>query len=106
MMVGSYWGDHLASMQIWDKTMGVSVASPVTEGNTATKEQTVEQIVDESPMPQRVAFIGLGAMGFGMASWLVQEKFTVCGFDVSTQTSSLASFGSVVSCSTRTWILK
>lgn len=86
--------------------MGVSVASPVTEGNTATKEQTVEQIVDESSRPQRVAFIGLGAMGFGMASWLVQEKFTVCGFDVSTQTRSLASFGSVVSCSTRTWILK
>jgi 3-hydroxyisobutyrate dehydrogenase-like beta-hydroxyacid dehydrogenase len=30
-----------------------------------------------------VAFIGLGAMGFGMASWLLKEKFTVRGFDVS-----------------------
>lgn len=85
-------------MQIWDKTVGVSVASPVTEGNTATKEQALQQRVDESPMPQRVAFIGLGAMGFGMASWLVRKKFTVCGFDVSLQTSSLASFRSGVSC--------
>lgn len=30
-----------------------------------------------------VAFIGLGAMGSGMAAHLVKEGFAVCGFDVS-----------------------
>lgn len=31
----------------------------------------------------RVGFIGLGAMGGGMAGALVKEGFSVCGFDVS-----------------------
>jgi len=58
--------------------MGLSVATPV---EVSTKEE--QQTLDSSIVTDRVAFIGLGAMGFGMASWLVHEKFTVCGYDVS-----------------------
>lgn len=32
--------------------------------------------------PEKVAFIGLGAMGFGMASHLVKIGYDVTGFDV------------------------
>jgi hypothetical protein len=69
------------------KTMGLSVVTPVTEGSTkgeATEGPTVENSVD----PDCVAFIGLGAICFGMASWLVHKKFTIYGFDVSTWTTS------------------
>lgn len=33
-------------------------------------------------MPEAVSFIGLGAMGFGMATHLVQQGYSVTGFDV------------------------
>lgn len=71
--------------------MGLSVATPVTAKGEVTEEQTVENSV----FPHRVAFIGLGAMGFGMASWLVHEKFTVNGYDVSIQTRSLVDYSSM-----------
>lgn len=58
--------------------MGLSVATPV---DVSTKGERLS--FDTSIVPDRVAFIGLGAMGFGMASWLVHEKFSVCGYDVS-----------------------
>ena len=80
--------EYLMSEQIWEKTMGVSVVTPVTQG-FAKGEATQEQAVKNPVVPHRVAFIGLGAMGFGMASWLIHEKFTVCGYDVSTWTRSV-----------------
>lgn len=33
-------------------------------------------------MPGKIAFLGLGAMGFGMATNLIKSKFSVKGFDV------------------------
>src|SRR4030081_1049153 len=33
-------------------------------------------------MPQTVAFVGLGAMGLGMARCLVRKGFTVRGYDI------------------------
>jgi 3-hydroxyacyl-CoA dehydrogenase len=35
---------------------------------------------------KRVGFIGLGAMGFGMASHLLKSGFSVTAFDVGTYT--------------------
>ncbi|KAI1193991.1 NAD binding domain of 6-phosphogluconate dehydrogenase-domain-containing protein [Nemania serpens] len=35
-----------------------------------------------TPVKPRIAFIGLGAMGFGMATHLVKQGYTVTGFDV------------------------
>ncbi|OWP05619.1 hypothetical protein B2J93_1668 [Marssonina coronariae] len=37
-------------------------------------------------MPGKVAFLGLGAMGFGMATNLLERDFTVTGYDVSQAT--------------------
>ncbi|KAG0624148.1 hypothetical protein M758_3G227500 [Ceratodon purpureus] len=74
--------DDAAVVKIWEKTMGLSVATPVTTEGSGKGEVPEEPTVENSVVPDRVAFIGLGAMGFGMASWLVHEKFTVCGYDV------------------------
>lgn len=70
--------DDAAVVKIYEKTMGLSVVTPV-----EVSKGDERKIMDGSlVVPDRVAFIGLGAMGFGMASWLVHEKYTVCGYDV------------------------
>jgi hypothetical protein len=61
--------------------MNISVAAPKAPLEELHTPQ--QRIVQAAEKPKKVAFIGLGAMGFGMASWLLKEKFTVCGFDVS-----------------------
>lgn len=66
--------------------MSISVAAPKVKNNNTTQEEPhtpQQRIVQAAEKPKKVAFIGLGAMGFGMASWLLKEKFTVRGFDVS-----------------------
>ena len=63
--------------------MRIGVADPKTDAKISIKNQTQEKIVEKAIKLHRVAFIGLGAMGFGMASWLVHEGFSVCGYDVS-----------------------
>lgn len=44
---------------------------------------TMDELAKVALKVDSVAFIGLGAMGFGMASHLVKEGFTVRGYDVS-----------------------
>jgi UDP-N-acetylmuramoylalanine-D-glutamate ligase len=60
--------------------MNISVAAPKAPLEELHTPQ--QRIVQAAEKPKKVAFIGLGAMGFGMASWLLKEKFTVRGFDV------------------------
>jgi 3-hydroxyisobutyrate dehydrogenase-like beta-hydroxyacid dehydrogenase len=77
--------DDAAIVKIWEKTMSISVAAPKVKNNNTTLEELhtpQQRIVQAAEKPKKVAFIGLGAMGFGMASWLLKEKFTVRGFDV------------------------
>jgi len=42
----------------------------------------------ESKSAKRIGFIGLGAMGFGMASHLLKLGFYVVAYDVSCENSS------------------
>ena len=67
--------------KVWEKTAGVKVIAAA-KYDHETFSQKAENIVKEAPSVQHVGFIGLGAMGFGMASTLLREKFIVCGFDV------------------------
>ncbi|CAM6127619.1 unnamed protein product [Calypogeia fissa] len=46
------------------------------------RSMSVDELSKEASKLDRVAFIGLGAMGFGMATHLVKQGFTVQGFDV------------------------
>lgn len=45
-------------------------------------EQLASEFTTDSKSGRRVGFIGLGAMGFGMATHLLSSKFCVVGFDV------------------------
>lgn len=72
---------HAFCCKIWEKTANVKVIAAA-KNDRDTFAQKAENITKEAPSVQNVGFIGLGAMGFGMASTLLREKFTVCGFDV------------------------
>ena len=45
-------------------------------------EQLASEVITASESRKQVAFIGLGAMGFGMATQLVKSNFSVYGYDV------------------------
>lgn len=45
-------------------------------------EQLATQFTTSSKSGRRVGFIGLGAMGFGMATHLLNSNFCVVGYDV------------------------
>jgi len=45
-------------------------------------EKLASEVITASESRKRVAFIGLGAMGFGMATQLVKSNFSVFGYDV------------------------
>lgn len=60
---------------------GVNISKAV-NAETYNPEQLAGQIIASSNAVNRVGFIGLGAMGFGMATHLLKSNFTVLGFDV------------------------
>ncbi|BBN02755.1 fructose-bisphosphate aldolase, class II [Marchantia polymorpha subsp. ruderalis] len=64
--------------KIWEKIIASSTASSSSVGNVGT----MDELAKVALKVDSVAFIGLGAMGFGMASHLVKEGFTVRGYDV------------------------
>jgi phosphoglycerate dehydrogenase-like enzyme len=45
-------------------------------------EQLASQVTTASKSGKRVGFVGLGAMGFGMATHLLRSNFSVFGYDV------------------------
>lgn len=45
-------------------------------------EKLASEVITSSKSGTRVGFIGLGAMGFGMATHLVRSNFSVYGYDV------------------------
>lgn len=60
--------------------MGVNIADAVNQ-EAYDPEQLAQQIIAKSNNVKRVGFIGLGAMGFGMATHLL-KFFSVVGYDV------------------------
>eukprot|EP01018_Ginkgo_biloba_P005636 Gb_23162 [translate_table: standard] len=68
-----------AVVKIWERTAGVSVVS---SDKGYSPEQIAQDIVAVSNTVEQIGFIGLGAMGFGMATQLVHSNYRVFGFDV------------------------
>lgn len=71
-------------VQVWEKKLGVKI-SDAANAETYIPEQLASHIVAKSYTINRVGFIGLGAMGFGMATHLLNSNFSVLGYDVSPQ---------------------
>ncbi|XP_057973256.1 uncharacterized protein LOC131161483 [Malania oleifera] len=68
-------------VKVWEKVYGVPITDAV-NAETYSPEQLKDQIIAESKTVNRIGFIGLGAMGFGMATHLLRSNFCVLGYDV------------------------
>lgn len=75
-------------LQVWEKVLGVNIIDAA-NAEKYKPEDLANHIVSKSQTISRVGFIGLGAMGFGMASHLLKSNFIVTGYDVSSQLLSL-----------------
>lgn len=74
--------DDIATLvKVWEKVFGVSITGAANE-EIYSPEQLAKQITAMSRTVNRIGFIGLGAMGFGMATHLLSSNFCVLGYDV------------------------
>nr|DAD32132.1 TPA_asm: hypothetical protein HUJ06_010983 [Nelumbo nucifera] len=73
--------DDTTLVKIWEKVFGVSITD-ASNAESYSPQQLASQITASSKAVKRVGFIGLGAMGFGMATNLLRSEFCVLGFDV------------------------
>lgn len=73
---------HAYIFQVWEKVLGVNIKDAA-NAEQYKPEELANQIVSKSKHVKRVGFIGLGAMGFGMATHLLKSSFCVSGYDVS-----------------------
>ncbi|XVF53778.1 hypothetical protein PTKIN_Ptkin05aG0126200 [Pterospermum kingtungense] len=84
LVLGSTHGhgdDSTPLVQVWDQVLGVNTTDAAS-AELYSPEQLANQITANSKPVNRVGFIGLGAMGFGMATHLVKSNFCVLGYDV------------------------
>lgn len=68
-------------VQVWENVLGVNITDAASL-EAYKPEELAKQITAKSNSVTRVGFIGLGAMGFGMATHLLRSNFTVVGYDV------------------------
>lgn len=59
--------------------------SDTANADAYSPEQLASEFTADSKSGRRVGFIGLGAMGFGMATHLLSSNFSVVGYDVTSQ---------------------
>ncbi|KAI7984056.1 hypothetical protein LOK49_LG15G02557 [Camellia lanceoleosa] len=69
------------SIKAWEKVYGVNITNAA-KAETYSPEELANQITTESKSVNRIGFIGLGAMGFGMATHLLRSNFGVSAYDV------------------------
>ena len=69
------------SEQVWEKVLGVGITDAA-NAEMYNPEQLANQIACKSSPVNQIGFIGLGAMGFGMATHLLRSNFCVLGYDV------------------------
>nr|XP_016494021.1 PREDICTED: uncharacterized protein LOC107813285 isoform X2 [Nicotiana tabacum] len=73
--------DDSTLLKVWESLLGVNIADAVIS-KSYNPEELASQITSQSDTVKRIGFIGLGAMGFGMATQLLKSNFCVLGFDV------------------------
>ncbi|XP_068664392.1 uncharacterized protein [Aristolochia californica] len=68
-------------VKAWENLLGTSLEE-ATNGESYCPIELAKQIIRTSNTVKRIGFIGLGAMGFGMATHLLRSNFSVIGYDV------------------------
>ncbi|XP_052722736.1 uncharacterized protein LOC108345567 isoform X2 [Vigna angularis] len=67
--------------KVWEKVYGVKILDAA-NADAYNPEQLASKFTTDSKSVRRIGFIGLGAMGFGMATHLLSSEFCVVGYDV------------------------
>ncbi|KAF8085500.1 hypothetical protein N665_0665s0010 [Sinapis alba] len=75
-------GDDTATSlaKIWEKVLGVGILEAASK-ELYKPEDLAKEITSQAKPVKRIGFIGLGAMGFGMAAHLLKSNFSVRGYD-------------------------
>ncbi|KAL3375227.1 hypothetical protein AABB24_006623 [Solanum stoloniferum] len=73
--------DDSTLLKVWESLLGVNLADAV-NSKSYNPEELASQITSQSDTVKRIGFIGLGAMGLGMATHLLKSNFCVLGYDV------------------------
>lgn len=73
--------EYTTLVKAWEKTLGISIRD-ASHAESYEPQQLADQITTTSNSIRRIGFIGLGAMGFGMATNLIKSNFCVIGYDV------------------------
>ncbi|KAF9592454.1 hypothetical protein IFM89_014944 [Coptis chinensis] len=68
-------------VKISEAILGINIIDASTK-ESYNPEKLADEVSAASNSVKRIGFIGLGAMGFGMATHLVKSKFCVSGYDV------------------------
>ncbi|KAK7291352.1 hypothetical protein RIF29_06422 [Crotalaria pallida] len=74
-------GDDTTLIKVWENIYGVKI-SDAANADAYNPEQLASEFTADSKSVRHVGFIGLGAMGFGMATHLLSSNFVVVGYDV------------------------
>ncbi|KAL6631355.1 hypothetical protein ACP70R_028205 [Stipagrostis hirtigluma subsp. patula] len=75
-------GDVCTSpLKVWEESFGVNIIDAANQ-QIYDASKLADQLVMESKTAKQIGFIGLGAMGFGMASQLLKSGFSVVAYDV------------------------
>ncbi|XP_042503189.1 uncharacterized protein LOC122080300 [Macadamia integrifolia] len=73
--------DDAGLVKVWETVLEVSITD-ASNAESYIPEQLADEVTATSDSVKRIGFIGLGAMGFGMATQLLKSNFCVLGFDV------------------------
>ncbi|KAG6390719.1 hypothetical protein SASPL_148463 [Salvia splendens] len=74
--------ENATLLKVWEELSGVNIRGAA-NAKPYNPEELAKQLSAKSKTAKRIGFIGLGAMGFGMATHLLKSNFTVLGYDVS-----------------------
>ncbi|KZV41681.1 hypothetical protein F511_25504 [Dorcoceras hygrometricum] len=74
-------GEDSKLLEVWEKVTGVNITDAV-NAKYNNPEELADALSAKSKHAKRIGFIGLGAMGFGMATHLLESNFCVLGYDV------------------------
>ncbi|XP_073100387.1 uncharacterized protein [Elaeis guineensis] len=92
-------GGDIASaspLKIWEQMFGVNIRDAANQ-KSYNPGHLAEQLSMTSKAVKRIGFIGLGAMGFGMATHLLRSNFYVIAYDVYKPTlNRFADLGGIV----------
>ncbi|CAH9075882.1 unnamed protein product [Cuscuta epithymum] len=73
--------DDSSLLKVWELLLGVNISEAV-GAESYNPEDLAGQCTANSDTVKKIGFVGLGAMGIGMATHLLKSDFSVNGFDV------------------------